>query len=171
MATGPEHYTEAEDWLTVADNAVGRSSEHVVMAAAVAQGHATLALAAATAMAARAGLIRGASGTYEAVAGMDDRDFEAWDRVAGVQEDDGQGQDDEAYIEPVNDDTFVVYSTDAAGNHTANLRRYDGTGIPADDDQDARAAEYVDYAEAEAVREIRELMDLDAAGVESWEQL
>jgi len=50
MATGPEHYREAEDWMTVADNAVGKSSEHVVMAAAMAQAHATLALAAATAL-------------------------------------------------------------------------------------------------------------------------
>jgi len=51
MATGPEHYREAEDWMTVADNAVGKSSEHVIMAAAMAQAHATLALAAATALA------------------------------------------------------------------------------------------------------------------------
>lgn len=50
MATGPEHYREAEEWLTVADNAVSKSSPHVTMAAAMAQAHATLALAAATAL-------------------------------------------------------------------------------------------------------------------------
>lgn len=37
--------------------------------------------------------------------------------------------------------------------------------------QTTRAVEHVDYAEAEAVRDIHEEMALEAAGVKSWDQL
>jgi hypothetical protein len=72
--TGPEHYREAE---RLADRAhhftYGDGGDPVVGAAlaAEAQVHATLALAAATAM----------GGREE---GMHRADFEAWDKVAGV---------------------------------------------------------------------------------------
>ncbi|WP_282698054.1 hypothetical protein [Streptomyces sp. CC208A] len=73
--TGPEHYREAERHLSAAsftDRPGGRpahpdASHHIAMA----QAHATLALAAATAM----------SGREE---GMHQVDFEAWDKAAGV---------------------------------------------------------------------------------------
>jgi hypothetical protein len=39
------------------------------------------------------------------------------------------------------------------------------------EEQPAGPVEHVDYAEAEAVREIEEEMALEAAGVESWEEL
>lgn len=73
MATGPEHYREAErliKGLTTATGAVyvEDGNEQVI---ALAQVHATLAAAAATAM----------SGTKN---GMAPVDFEAWDAVAGV---------------------------------------------------------------------------------------
>lgn len=51
MATGPEHYREAQEWLTVAANAGSESTEERAIVAACAQAHATLALAAATALA------------------------------------------------------------------------------------------------------------------------
>jgi hypothetical protein len=78
MATGPEHYRKAERLLaeiTMGDDIVQASDTAHYIAAA--QAHATLALAAATAM----------SGRHI----MHDFDYEAWDRVAGVQED---GDDD-----------------------------------------------------------------------------
>jgi hypothetical protein len=46
--------------------------------------------------------------------------------------------------------------------------------LPADDERPVEpepVAEHVDYAEAEDVREIEEEMALEAAGVESWDQL
>lgn len=71
---GPDHYREAESLLASANdafdhNAVSACSELT----ALAQAHATLALAAATAM---NGLDR-----------MDEDDFREWDKVAGVQPD------------------------------------------------------------------------------------
>jgi lipopolysaccharide biosynthesis protein len=39
------------------------------------------------------------------------------------------------------------------------------------EEQAARPVEHVDYAEAEAVREIEEEMALEAAGVKSWDEL
>ena len=51
MATGPEHYREAERWLFKAEKAGARGSgETPESCAAIAQGHATLSLAAATAL-------------------------------------------------------------------------------------------------------------------------
>lgn len=92
--------------------------------------------------------------------------------AAAAPADDAAPSGASAYIEPVDADTFVVYSTDAAGNHAAVLQRYDGADIPVDDNSaDALPAEYVDYAEAEDVRQIREEMALEAAGVERWEDL
>lgn len=76
MATGPEHYRLAEELLaevTRDDGSVDFGDEGEAYVAA-AQVHAILALAAATAL-------RGQRDMY-------DLDFEAWDRVCGVQEDD-----------------------------------------------------------------------------------
>lgn len=96
MATGPEHYREAQEWLTVAANAGSESTEERAIAAACAQAHATLALAAATAM---AGRTSNASGVF----GMHEADFEAWDAVAGVQED-----DDDPYADLTNADVLTA---------------------------------------------------------------
>lgn len=69
---GPAHYAEAESSLAAAEGSDGGSNlERYHLAAA--QVHATLALAAATAM---AGMDR-----------MDEADFREWDKVAGVQSD------------------------------------------------------------------------------------
>ncbi len=71
MSTGPQHYRKAEQLVdTVID--VSLPTEAKTRLLAIAQVHATLALAAATAM-----------GT----AAMHEYDCEAWDRVAGVQDD------------------------------------------------------------------------------------
>lgn len=51
MATGPEHYREAEEWLTDAKNNLAHDVLERAVSAALAQAHATLALAAATALA------------------------------------------------------------------------------------------------------------------------
>jgi hypothetical protein len=78
---GPEHYREAECGLPLIRQetdgawAIARAVESLV--------HATLALAAATAMAAE-------PNGGEGAVGMDDLDFEAWDKVAGVQENDDE---------------------------------------------------------------------------------
>jgi len=73
MATGPEHYTEAEQHLAYAmSGGLGMETDFHLAAA---QAHATLALAAATAMA------------CYSPEGMNVLDYEAWDKVAGVQED------------------------------------------------------------------------------------
>lgn len=74
MATGPEHYLEAERLLEQAnviqhDNGPDCGSEEVI---AEAQVHATLALAAATAMASPA-----------TRSGMHNVDYDAWDKVCG----------------------------------------------------------------------------------------
>lgn len=79
MATGPEHYSRAEYLLTYVDDGALREGvildeDDIFEITARAQVHATLALAAATAL-------RGQRDMY-------DIDFEAWDRVCGVQEDD-----------------------------------------------------------------------------------
>jgi len=88
MATGPEHYLEAERMRAAADEwadadlgwkATLTAQERInqrLADLADAQVHATLALAAATAL-----------GTH---GGMDYLDHEAWDRVAGVQEKDDE---------------------------------------------------------------------------------
>jgi hypothetical protein len=70
MTTGPEHFREAENLAATAMNH-GFGDEHCRDLLAAAQVHATLALAAATAM----------SGTKN---GMAPVDFKAWDAVAGV---------------------------------------------------------------------------------------
>lgn len=76
--TGPEHYTAAEEFIETAKTSdIGTDSQRLTLMAA--QVHATLALAAATAMAA-VPVDHGTAG------GMDQRDFDAWDAVAGVQE-------------------------------------------------------------------------------------
>jgi hypothetical protein len=69
--TGPEHYAESERLLVAADDAFERAAVRAsAEMSALAQTHAILALAAATAM---TGIDR-----------MPDEDFEAWDKVAGV---------------------------------------------------------------------------------------
>ena len=70
--TGPEHYAEAERLLGIVSEAVAEPGDVPLnkQIVAEAQVHATLALAAATAMA--------------AAETMDSRDFKAWDTVAGV---------------------------------------------------------------------------------------
>lgn len=73
--TGPEHYTRAEQLLReVRDGHQEGTDVAAILAAA--QAHATLAQAAATAMA----------GRHD---GMHSADFEAWDLVAGVPVTDG----------------------------------------------------------------------------------
>lgn len=79
--TGPEHYAEAERLmvrLAEISNTPGPVDRKATLViSSVAQVHATLALAAATAMGAgRADTENGA---------MDAVDFRAWDEVAGVQ--------------------------------------------------------------------------------------
>jgi hypothetical protein len=72
MATGPEHYQRAERLLAPALDGRHPTPEEVARA----QVHATLALAAATAMA--------ASGTAGIGGTMDPADFQAWDSVCGT---------------------------------------------------------------------------------------
>jgi hypothetical protein len=68
---GPEHYLRAEALLARAADYQGEpSADHALMAAA-AQAHATLALAAATAM-------QSYRANEEAIFGMGDGDFHAW---------------------------------------------------------------------------------------------
>ena len=72
--TGPEHYREAERLLTESQTITRPNDEGPCEAdrmIAEAQAHATLALAAATAL--------GATGS-----GMDLADYKAWDQAAGV---------------------------------------------------------------------------------------
>ena len=77
--TGPEHYAEAERLmarLAEMSNTPGPvDREATLVISSVAQVHATLALAAATALGA---------GT-ESRRGMDSLDWQAWDEVAGAQ--------------------------------------------------------------------------------------
>ena len=74
--TGPEHYREAERRLLMAWEE-DRVSEDVAHLVAEAQVHATLALAAATAM--------GAPVDQEPDTGMPPADVKAWCEVAGVK--------------------------------------------------------------------------------------
>ncbi|MFE2353418.1 hypothetical protein [Streptomyces parvulus] len=82
--TGPEHYREAERLLELASSSKETTYEGDNPEAdrdiAAAQVHATLALAAATAM----------SSTEQG--GMARVDFEAWDRAAGVPMDGGDAR-------------------------------------------------------------------------------
>lgn len=73
--TGPENYLEAERLIT--DGVYDEQGEEELFKRdiALAQVHATLALAAATAM---RGMVDGH--------GMDEADFDAWDRVCGVKD-------------------------------------------------------------------------------------
>lgn len=145
MATGPEHYREAEDWLTVADNAVSKSSPHVAMAAAMAQAHATLALAAATAL-------------NDADGGTSPDDYRAWRRVASV--------------ELAAERTTLAEQLRARGAEQAAQDAEDDAFHAQRRADEAEAnGEHVDYAEAENVRQIEDEMALDAAGVDSWEEL
>jgi hypothetical protein len=80
--TGPEHYREGEQWLADAVEAMAPDADmgYLAWKVSVAQVHATLALAAATAMAAYPkqdddGLT---------VKGMHGVDYDAWNDVAGV---------------------------------------------------------------------------------------
>lgn len=66
MATGTEHYREAEEWLTIAANAGGESVEERTIAAMAAQAHAALALTAATAL---------------ALTGIGESDFGVWSEL------------------------------------------------------------------------------------------
>lgn len=75
---GPEHYAKAERLITphvLEDAETLKSFTHLPTAqdVALAQVHATLALAAATAM--------------NGIGQMDEDDFREWDKVAGVQRD------------------------------------------------------------------------------------
>jgi hypothetical protein len=74
MATGPEHYQAAERLINAATSEGGSANDTTIARActALAQVHATLAQAAATAMAA-----------YPNGTGMHSDDFNAWDKVAG----------------------------------------------------------------------------------------
>lgn len=74
VMTGPEHYADAERLIR---QSRGQDDEVAAVTLAEAQVHATLALAAATAMG--AGRADTANGAMDAV------DFRAWDEVAGVQ--------------------------------------------------------------------------------------
>lgn len=81
MASGPEHYQEAERLAEIAEQYLSDDADAMPFAhgmALAAQVHATLALAAAIAMG------------HRPAGGMDHLDFEAWDAVAGVQEDDDE---------------------------------------------------------------------------------
>ena len=81
MATGPEHYQEAErliKWVTNHDGDIHNGKDTAACLAA-AQVHATLAQAAAVAMAGRA-----VGGQPVGVANVD---FDAWDTAAGERED------------------------------------------------------------------------------------
>jgi hypothetical protein len=70
--TGPEHYQEAERALYIVDNGQAVDTQLTALELlAFAQAHATLALAAATAM-----------GAYS-VDGMDSVDFGAWNQAVG----------------------------------------------------------------------------------------
>lgn len=76
--TGPEHYLEAERLLTGAVGAVRDvPRDDFAVTVQLAQVHATLALAAATAMAA-------CPTERDQQIGMSDPDFAAWDKVCGV---------------------------------------------------------------------------------------
>lgn len=75
--TGPEHYQRAEFWADSAEQAKKNDASDVAELTALGQLHATLALAAATAM--------GAHSVEAGPAGMPTADFDAWDRVAGVE--------------------------------------------------------------------------------------
>ncbi|TQS30003.1 hypothetical protein [Microbispora sp. KK1-11] len=71
--SGPEHYRKAEEILAEAENADPRAERgDIALLLSFAQLHATLALAAATAMNDHDG-------------GMSNADFNAWDKVAGVK--------------------------------------------------------------------------------------
>jgi hypothetical protein len=74
--TGPEHYKEAEEILARAKADLGDDRPLITLAVAVAQVHATLALAAATAF----GLTDG-----ERDRGMPNWECVEWERVAGVK--------------------------------------------------------------------------------------
>ena len=68
--TGPEHYAEAEKWAYKAKHSSARGGPETDMScAAIAQVHATLALAAAT-------------GLCDGAAGYTHTDYEAWFAVA-----------------------------------------------------------------------------------------
>lgn len=145
MATGPEHYRKAEELLadiTYDDGSIDSSGEAY---AAAAQVHATLALAAAL-------------GTYGTDESRTSDDTAEWERVAGE------------------------YTRQSAKRRAAEARERAEEQAARDAEADAFHAqrradeaeangEYVDYAEAEAVRDIHEEMALEAAGVESWDQL
>lgn len=80
MATGPQHYQRAEALLAEAAKAAkdfpGLNDPSDALIVARAQVHATLAHAAATAMA--------AAGGYGIGGVMESSDFKAWDAVCGV---------------------------------------------------------------------------------------
>lgn len=96
MATGPEHYRKAEELIDGANALMAElaadprmddpalASTAVTPALVLAQVHAMLALAAATALGSRSNA--GGSDTSEPTghAGMWPSDFRAWDQVAGV---------------------------------------------------------------------------------------
>lgn len=71
MATGPEHYRVAERTLDEVVSGVYPEDQQITWAPAKAQVHATLALAAATALAASDG--------------MPCVDYNAWDTAVGIQ--------------------------------------------------------------------------------------
>lgn len=79
MATGPEHYREAERLLAVADGYDKKSAPQLAdRRRAAAQVHATLALTAATAMTA----VPTSPGEDS---GMTTPEFDAWEEVAGTR--------------------------------------------------------------------------------------
>lgn len=80
--TGPEHYRKAETLVEAADDRFADGDEEGgVVLSQIAQVHATLALAAATAMAGRGEA--DVNGDWHP-AGMCAQDFEVWDRAAGA---------------------------------------------------------------------------------------
>lgn len=117
MATGPFHYREAEEHVAFAMATSLDSEARLHLAAA--QVHATLALAAATAL-------------NDGHEGMRLTDQHAWRQVATEPE---QSDTDEpaVYQERVDDEHFVEYAGEG-GNFTATLKRFDGAEIDDPDD-------------------------------------
>lgn len=87
----------------------------------------------------------------------------------------------EAYVEVADAEHYVQRAdyvaepcscpTDEAANDEQAGREIDAAVESTGHLPGYQDGEYVDYAEAEAVREIEEEMALEAAGVESWDQL
>lgn len=130
MATGPEHYREAEEHVGFAMATSLDSEARFHLAAA--QVHATLALAAATALGSRHD--------------MYDLDFEAWDRVAGVQDDEDE-DGDEPELDTEESDRPVELFVDVA-DAERNAQRDEYVNSPLDAEE--TEAEWQAAKDAEA---------------------